>query len=67
MIWIHEHNDAGQHRIVAVEADGTNTAGEWVDVRKLATHHDLCASADPAYGLPAGVFKTKEVPHQVLA
>lgn len=64
---IHEHSDTGTHRIVAVADDGTNSAGEWVDVRRLATHLDVYANADPSNSLPAGIFKVKEVPHQVLA
>lgn len=67
LTFIHEHSDTGQHRIVAVADDGTNSAGEWVDVRRLAQHLDLYASADPSNGLPPGIFKAREVAHQVLA
>lgn len=64
---VHEFNDKGQHRIVTIADDGTNSHGEWVETRHLATHLDLYASADPSSGLPAGIFKVREVPHQVLA
>ena len=64
---IHEHSDTGTHRIVAVADDGTNSAGEWVDVRKLATHLDVYANADPSSPLPPGIFATREKAHQVLS
>ena len=67
MILIHEMTADGRHRIVAVAEDGTNSAGEWVDTRSLATHLDVYANAGGVVELPAGVFKVKEVAHQVLA
>ena len=67
MTLIHEMTADGRHRIVAVAEDGTNSAGEWVDTRSLATHLDVYANAGGVAELPAGVFKVKEVPHQVLA
>lgn len=63
---IHEVNSLGEHRIVAVANDGTNGAGEWAPAHKLAFHLDVIANADPDNGLPLGIFKTKEVAHQVL-
>ena len=63
---LHELNPQGQHRIVTVGNDGTNSAGEWFAVTELATHLDLWASADPSKGLPE-VFKVREVAHQVLS
>lgn len=67
MIYLHEQNPAGQHRIVAVAEDGTNKPGEWFPVAEIATLLDLYASANPSLPVPPGVFKVKEVPHQVLA
>ena len=64
---IHEFNAKGQHRIVAVADDGTNSTGEWVSTTDFAHHLDLHANADPVNGLPAGIFKTREASHQVLA
>lgn len=64
---IHEFNASGQHRIVCVADDGTNKAGEWAPTADLATCLNLYANADPASPLPAGVFKVREVAHQVLA
>ena len=64
---IHEHNSAGQHRVVAVASDSTNSTGDWVDERNLAKHLDVYANADANNGLPMGIFKVREVPHQVLA
>jgi len=64
---IHEFNSKGQHRIVTICDDGTNSAGEWVAPTDLAHHLDLHACADPSFGLPAGIFKVKELAHQVLA
>lgn len=63
---IHEVNKLGEHRIVAVSSDGTNSAGEWAAAHNLATHLDVLANADPDSGLPLGIFKVKEVAHQVL-
>ena len=63
---IHESNSAGQHRIVAVASDGTNSSGEWQDVRKLAAHLDVFANSDADNSLPLGIFKVREVSHQVL-
>ena len=63
---IHEVNGLGEHRIVAICSDGTNSAGEWAVAHKLASHLDVLANADPDSGLPLGVFKIKEVAHQVL-
>lgn len=63
---IHEHN-AGQHRIVAMASDGTNSASEWQELRNLCHHLDVVANADPDNGLPIGIFRVREVPHQVLA
>lgn len=67
MTLIHEYNDKGQHRIVAVADDGTNSHGDWAETHQIAQHLDLYACADPESGLPAGIFKTREVNHQVLA
>lgn len=64
---IHEMTADGQHRIVAVSDDGTNSTGEWVDTRQLATHLDVYANAGGVAVLPAGIFKVREVAHQVLA
>ena len=64
---LHEHNAAGQHRIVAVADDGTNKVGEWFPVAELATLLDLYASANPSLPVPAGVFTCREKAHQVLA
>lgn len=64
---IHEMTADGQHRIVAVADDGTNSAGEWVDTRSLAQHLDVLANAGGIKELPAGIFKTREVSYQVLA
>ena len=64
---LHEFNSKGQHRVVAVADDGTNSAGDWAEPHNFAHHLDVHANADPANGLPAGVFKTREVSHQVLA
>ena len=63
---IHEMTAAGQHRIVAVADDGTNSAGEWVETRQLAQHLDVLANADSTLPLPPGIFKVKEVPYQAL-
>ena len=64
---LHEHNDKNQHRIVTICDDGTNKAGEWFPVAEVATFLDLYACADPNLGLPAGIFKVREVKYQVLA
>lgn len=64
---IHEMTSDGRHRIVAVADDGTNSASEWVDTRQLAQHLDVYANAGGVDGLPAGIFKVREVNHQVLA
>ena len=63
---IHETNNTGQHRIVAIATDGTNSNGDWQDVRKLASHLDTFANSDADNGLPLGIFKVREVFHQVL-
>ena len=67
MILVHEMTADGRHRIVAVSEDGTNSVGDWVDTRSLAVHLDVFANAGGISELPAGVFKVKEVAHQVLA
>lgn len=67
LTFVHEQNPQGQHRIVAIADDGTNKAGEWAPVADLATLFDLYANADPASPLPPGVFKVREIKHQVLA
>lgn len=67
MILIHEMTEDGRHRIVAVAEDGTNSSGEWTDTRSLATHLDVYANAGGVAELPAGMFKTKDVAHQVLS
>lgn len=67
LILVHEMTEDGKHRIVAVADDGTNSASEWVDVRQIAQHLDVYANAGGVKELPAGVFKVKEVAHQVLA
>lgn len=64
---IHEMTSDGRHRIVAVADDGTNSASEWVDTRSIAQHLDVYANAGAVPELPAGIFKVKEVAHQVLA
>lgn len=64
---IHEHNATGQHRIIVMAEDGTNSSGPWAEAHQLAHHLDLHASADPSFGLPPGIFRTKELAHQVLA
>jgi hypothetical protein len=63
---IHELNNSGQHRIVTVGSDGTNSAGEWFSTTELATHLDLWVSADPSKGLPE-VFKVRDTAYQVLS
>ena len=63
---IHETNVLEQHRIVAIASDGTNSFGDWAEKHKLATHLDTLANSDPDNGLPLGIFKTRDVPHQVL-
>lgn len=67
LTFMHEFNAEGQHRIVAVSTEGTNSAGEWVEARRLAQHLNLFANADPSNGLPAGIFTVREQAHQVLA
>ena len=68
MTLIHEVNKEGQHRIVCVKDDGTNEVGEWAEGRDLAGLNDWRANTTPGIdGLPAGIFKAKEVPYQVLA
>ena len=64
---IHEMTADGRHRIVAVADDGTNSTGEWVDTRSLATHLDVYANAGGVPELPPGIFKVREVSYQVLA
>lgn len=64
---IHEFNSKGQHRIVCMSDDSTNSAGDWAEPHDLAHHLNLHASADPSNGLPAGIFTTSEKKHQVLA
>jgi hypothetical protein len=64
---IHEMTADGRHRIVAVADDGTNSASEWVDTRQLAQHLDVYANAGGVDVAPTGIFKIKEVAHQVLA
>ena len=63
---IHELNNLGQHRIVTVASNGTNSAGEWVSTVELALHLNLFASADPSKGLPE-VFTCREPAYQVLS
>lgn len=65
---IHEHSSNGNHRIVALSSDGTNVAGEWVPQQQLAQHPDVkvLANSTPDIGLPLGIFRTFDVPHQVL-
>lgn len=64
---VHEMNSKGQHRIVAICDDGTNSAGEWVDTHELAQHLDVFANADFSNLLPPGIFKVREVSYQSLA
>jgi hypothetical protein len=63
---IHELNNCGQHRIVLVSSEGTNSAGEWFSVNELAEHLAVWASADPTKGLPE-IFTVRERSYQVLA
>jgi len=67
LILVHEMTSDGRHRIVAVADNGTNSYGDWVDTRQLAVHLDVYANAGGISELPAGIFKVKEVAHQVLA
>jgi len=67
LTYLHEHNASGQHRIVAVANDSTNSVGNWVDERNLARHLDLFANTDANNGLPMGIFKVREISAQVLA
>ena len=65
MTLIHEVRE-GQHRIVSVQEDGTNTTGEWVEQREVAKL-DKWYVIYGEHTLPQGVFTVKVVPHQVLA
>lgn len=66
IIVIHEIRNEGDHRLVAVEAEGTNTTGEWVRSTQLATLGPWFGNNDPSNGLPPGVFTVREYAHQVL-
>lgn len=63
---LHELNNCGQHRIVTVGSDGTNSTSEWFSTNELATHLNLWASADPTKGLPE-VFTVRDHAYQVLS
>lgn len=63
---LHELNSCGQHRIVTVGSDGTNSTGEWFSTNELASHLNLWASADPSKGLPE-VFIVRDKAYQVLS
>lgn len=68
MTLIHEVNPEGQHRIVRVNDNGTNDAGDWAEGRDLARLEKWLANATPGIdGLPAGIFTVKGVDYQVLA
>ena len=64
---MHEIQENGQHRIVAVAEDGTNSVGKWAPAHELAQHLGLFGNTDYGNGLPPGIFQVKERPHQVLA
>lgn len=64
---VHELSSEGKHRIVAIADDGTNSTGEWFEVRDLAWHLDCFAVADPCQGFTQGIYSFKLKNHQVLA
>lgn len=62
---IHEVQ-ATQHRIVIINEDSTNVAGEWVPSTEVA-HSDKYFAIMGESVLPGGVFTVREVAHQVLS
>ena len=64
---VHEFDNHGQHRLVALHSEGTSQTGDWYPVSDVATILNLYANGNPGNGLPAGVFRTIDHPHQVLA
>lgn len=61
---LHEVNHV-QHRIVQVNADGTNKSGEWKALNEIATLDKYFAITGESV-LPQGVFTVSEKAHQVL-
>ena len=62
---IHEVQ-ATQHRIVVVNEDSTNVAGDWVPSTEVAFNNKYFAIMGESV-LPGGVFTVLEVAHQVLS
>ena len=62
---IHEVQ-ATQHRIVIINEDSTNIAGEWVPSTEVATVGKYFAIMGES-ALPGGVFTVRTCAHQVLS
>lgn len=62
---VHEGNHEGQHRIVQLNADGTNEVGKWTEAHQIATYGKYFAISGDS-PLPQGVFTTNTVAAQVL-
>jgi len=62
---IHEVRE-GLHRIIIMQEDGTNEAGEWTPTDQVAVNGKYF-SIQGDHVLPQGVFTAKVVSHQVLA
>ncbi len=68
IVWAHEYNDKGQHRLVKIADDSTNETSPWVDVHTLARLGKVLAhGGSVSEELPLGPFTVKEVFHQVLS
>ena len=64
---VHERQEY-RHRIVILHADGTNDTGEWYLISETAWHKlGFYANSNSASVFPPGIFKVREVAHQVLA
>ena len=61
---VHEVSE-GQHRIVVLQEDGSNEAGQWTDASNVAVNGKYFSITGES-ALPQGVFTVKSVPHQVL-
>lgn len=62
---VHEVQET-RHRIVVINEDSTNKAGNWVPSTEVAYNDKYYAIMGESV-LPGGVFTVREVAHQVLA
>ena len=55
-----------QHRIVIMQGS-VPLRGDWADLHQLAHFKGLTAAAGEFSGLPLGIFRAQQQPHEVLS